>query len=140
MTHIQTATHTLYRPPPRKLSLQVFMLSITSALPLCSEIQTLKNSSKKCIRPERGGERPWLSRLFKMLIYRVKFPGFFLRPALKGTVCLAEFPLCSPHCVSPRSRDTGSLMMFFSSLLKDYVVIEWSYQRLMLHNTLSELT
>lgn len=137
MTHIQTATQTLYRLPENKPS-SLYALYHVSA-PLCSEIQTLKNLSKKCIRPERGGERPGSQGSLTCLSVMGISQGL-LCPALKGTICLAEFPLCSPQCISPRNRNTGSVMMFFSSLLKDYLVIEWPYQRLMLYIAVSELT
>lgn len=122
-----------------KISLQVSVCPITSALPSVPKYRLWRIHLRGVSEQKEEASGPGCQGSLKCLSYRVKFPGFFLCPALKGTVRLAEFPLCSPHCVSPKNRNTGSLMMF-SSLLKDYVVIEWPYQRPMLHNTVTELT
>lgn len=86
-------------------------------------MQTLKNSSQKCIRPERA---PRLSGLFKLLVYRVKFTGFPLPGSeshhLPGRVSILfnslRFPEEQKHWLF-----NDVLLLFIKGLRGDWIAV-----------------
>lgn len=86
------------------------MLSIMSA-PLCSQIQTLKNSSQKFTRAESGGERPDSRGSLNQSSQGLSLAAFARR-----------FPLCSPHCVPEEQKHwlfNDVLLLFIKGLGAD---------------------
>lgn len=107
-----------YIGPLLKVSLRVFLLSITSPLVSFPKCRLWRIGLRR-VSEQKEERVPRLWRLFKILVCR-NSQVFPLWAALNGSVRLPEFPLCSPHCTSLRSSKRGP---FFCSFYQDCVLI-----------------